>query len=55
MFPFSTGQTEKDWCIKLVKTSDEFVIGQEWIMHAEFLIHELRPPDGKSLTQEKIL
>ena len=22
-------------------------------MHAEFLIHELRPPDGKSLTQGK--
>jgi hypothetical protein len=38
-----------------VKTSDEFVIGWEWIMQAEFLIHELRPLDEKILTQEKIL
>ena len=48
LFSFSTAQTEKNWLIKLVKTSDEFAIGQEWIMHAEFLIHELRPLDEKS-------
>ena len=37
------------------KHSDEFITGQEWIRHAEFLIHDLRRPDEKSLTQGKIL